>query len=62
MLTDAPYTYVPYDGSNPYAGSQNKENGGRIMSTDVAYTVGTWIIEWQFVSCSASCPAFFKKK
>lgn len=59
ILADRPYTYAPVDKWNPLAAYYNKIRGARAMPTKMAYDVGVWTVEWNFVSCSANCHNYF---
>ena len=61
VLADRPYTYAVINKSNPKASHYNSIQGPRLMPTSVAYGVGVWKAQWNFVDASTDCTTFFAK-
>jgi hypothetical protein len=59
VLADRPYTQSPQDRWNPNAKMHNAIPGPRIIPHNVAYGVGIWKVEWNFVPCATNCQKFF---
>jgi len=63
ILADIPYTDAPVNEWNPKASEANAVQGDRAMTSQMAYSVGVWTAEWQFVDdCNVDCNAFFQKQ
>jgi len=63
ILADIPYTDAPVNEWNPKASEANAVQGDRAMTSQMAYSVGVWTTEWQFVDdCNVDCNAFFQEQ
>jgi hypothetical protein len=60
ILTDRPYSAAPVNKWNPYAKHYNSIRGTRKIPVDLAYGVGVWKTEWNFVPCNTKCELFFR--
>lgn len=60
ILADRPYSYAPTSTDNPKSKYFNSLPGPRIMSSSMAYGVGVWKVQWNFIDCAKSCDVFFR--
>ena len=63
ILADIPYSDSPVNEWNPKASEANGVQGNRLMTSQMAYSVGIWTAEWQFVDdCNVDCNSVFQKQ
>ena len=60
VLTDRPFSYAPVNKFNPKAKYYNSIPGPRLVPVNLAYGVGVWKVQWNFVDCNTNCNTFFR--